>query len=202
MFSTPTSLIAFAGASRIASGPPLQVALTTATWLAANPSAQVLVFDAETGHQAELDLRGSAADVERRLTLQLQAQAPAAGDAPRPAKGRPKLGVVAREVTLLPRHWDWLAAQPGGASVSLRKLVEQAARANPDQQTRRARTEAAYRFMLAMAGNEAHFEEASRALFAEDHARLTELMRGWPCDVSEQIRAMLTSPVACQGQSQ
>ncbi len=68
-------------------------------------------------------------------------------------RGRPKLGVVAREVTLLPRHWDWLNAQPGGASVALRKLVEQARRANGDADRARAAREAAYHFMSAMAGD-------------------------------------------------
>src|SRR4029079_4156101 len=62
-------------------------------------------------------------------------------------RGRPRLGVVAREGTLLPRHWEWLGTQPGGASVVLRKLVEEARRANGDADRTRAARDAAYRFM-------------------------------------------------------
>src|SRR3546814_13839563 len=100
-------------------------------------------------------------------------------EAPR-GRGRPKLGVTAREVTLLPRHWDWLAAQPGGASVALRKLVEQAMR--DDRQTRRAAQEAAYRVMTALAGDLPGYEEAIRALFAGDRPRLENHTAGRQAD--------------------
>jgi hypothetical protein len=102
-------------------------------------------------------------------------------------RGRPKLGVVAREVTLLPRHWEWLNAQPGGASVALRKLVEAARRANGDKDRSRAARDAAYHFMSAMAGNLPQFEEACRALFAGDHRRFTTLIAAWPGDVRDHI---------------
>jgi hypothetical protein len=108
--------------------------------------------------------------------------------APEPrGRGRPKLGVVAREVTLLPRHWDWLGAQPGGASVALRKLVEEARRASGDRDRSRAARDAAYHFMAVMAGNLARFEEASRALFADDRRRFVELIAGWPGDIRDHI---------------
>ncbi len=100
-------------------------------------------------------------------------------------RGRPRLGVVAREVTLLPRHWQWLSTQPGGASVAIRKLVEAARRANQEVDQRRQRQEAAYHFMSAMAGNLMNFEEASRALFANDRERFTELIESWPTDVRD-----------------
>jgi hypothetical protein len=91
--------------------------------------------------------------------------------------------VVAREVTLLPRHWQWLGSQPGGASVAIRKLVETARRANQEVDQLRQRQEAAYHFMSAMAGNLANFEEASRALFANDRPLFSELVAGWPTDI-------------------
>jgi hypothetical protein len=91
--------------------------------------------------------------------------------------------VVAREVTLLPRHWDWLAQQPGGASVALRKLVDAARRTGEDGQQRRQAQEAAYRFMSAMAGDKPHYEDAIRALFANDPARFEKLIAAWPADV-------------------
>jgi uncharacterized protein len=95
--------------------------------------------------------------------------------------------VVAREVTLLPRHWEWLGAQPGGASVALRKLVEEARRANGDADRARAARDAAYRFMSVMAGNLAGFEEASRALFADDRRRFVGLIAGWPGDIRDHV---------------
>jgi hypothetical protein len=101
--------------------------------------------------------------------------------------GRPKLGVVAREVTLLPRHWDWLSEQPGGASVALRKLVERAQRASAESDRRRKATESAYRFMHALAGNEPGFEEASRALFAGKLERLKDEVAKWPRDVRTHL---------------
>ncbi|MGY4354661.1 hypothetical protein ACVW0J_001154 [Bradyrhizobium sp. i1.7.7] len=102
-------------------------------------------------------------------------------------RGRPKLGVVAREVTLLPRHWEWLGAQPGGASVALRKLVDEARRVSGDKDRERQARDAAYHFMLTMAGNLPQFEEASRALFADDRRRFTGLIADWPVDVRDHI---------------
>ncbi|HTM70342.1 MAG TPA: DUF2239 family protein, partial [Luteimonas sp.] len=104
--------------------------------------------------------------------------------APR-GRGRPKLGVVAREVTLLPRHWTWLNAQPGGASVALRKLVEAARRGNGDGDRRRAGQEAVYRFMHAIAGDQPGFEAAARALFAGDLGKLEDAIADWPHDIRE-----------------
>ncbi len=104
--------------------------------------------------------------------------------------GRPRLGVVAREVTLLPRHWEWLGGQPGGASVALRKLVEQARKANGGRDRQRRAQEAAYRFMSALAGDLAGFEEAIRALFAGDRARFDQLVAPWPVDVGEYARRL------------
>jgi uncharacterized protein len=95
--------------------------------------------------------------------------------------------VVAREVTLLPRHWEWLSAQPGGASVALRKLVDEARRANSDRDRSRVARDAAYYFMSAMAGDLANFEEAARALFANDRRRLAALIAGWPDDIRDHI---------------
>ena len=104
--------------------------------------------------------------------------------------GRPKLGVVPREVTLLPRHWEWLAAQPGGASVALRKLVEHASRANQSQDRIRKSRESAYRFMTAMAGNDPGFEEALRALFAGNHERFEQEIAEWPRDIQAHARKL------------
>jgi uncharacterized protein len=110
--------------------------------------------------------------------------------------GRPRLGVVAREVTLLPRHWDWLSSQPGGASVALRKLVEQARFANQGRDRRRRAQEAAYRFLSAMAGNEPGFEEAIRALFASKRERFNQMVKPWPRDVRDHAKKLAAAAFA------
>jgi hypothetical protein len=173
---------AFEGLRRLASGPLTEIAPTIkrAEARAAEPIA---IFSDATGRAIDLDLRGSVDDMLKRLAN--TSEQPAASE-PR-GRGRPKLGVVAREVTLLPRHWEWLNAQPGGASVALRKLVEAARRTNGDADRLRAARDAAYHFMSAMAGNLAHFEEASRALFADDRRRFTSLIAAWPADIRDHV---------------
>lgn len=140
------------------------------------PQGQLLVFDDATGSQVDLDMRGTAQENANRN---------AAAPAEVRGRGRPRLGVVAKEVTLLPRHWDWLNVQPGGASVALRRLVDEARRVRGDSDRVRAAQEAAYRFTSAIAGNLPGFEEATRALFAYDRRRFGELISAWPADVRD-----------------
>jgi uncharacterized protein len=171
--------IAFADSRRIASGPLSDVARAARELLDAEPDATILVLDAATSEPIEVDLRGSAEDVAARLVT------------PQPAPrspGRPKLGVVGREVTLLPRHWEWLGAQPGGASVTLRRLVDDARRSSGDADRVRLARESAYRFMVALAGDRPGFEDASRALFAGDAPGFADATAGWPADVREHAR--------------
>jgi hypothetical protein len=157
--------------------------------------ASVLIFDDQTSRPIELDLRGSASDVLARLADQQDGetrQPEPASDEPAAARGRgrPKLGVVAREVTLLPRHWEWLNGQPGGASVALRKLVDAARGASEGKDRMRQAQEAAYRFMTAMAGDLAGYEEATRALYANDAARFEAMTAAWPVDVRDHARKL------------
>ena len=180
--SHSTHCTAFAGSKRIASGDLRHVALAAKAVWDRDKWAQVLIFDEVTSNLIEVDFRGSPEDVGRRLAEE--------GEAPPRRPGRPKLGVVAREVTLLPRHWDWLASQPGGASVALRKLVEQARLTNQGRDRRRRAQEAAYRFLSAMAGNEPGFEEATRALFAGKRERFDEMVEAWPEDVREHAKKL------------
>jgi len=177
MVDAATPCTAFDGDRLLAAGPLADVARAVAA--APDPGA-VLIFDAEA-RRIELDLRGSANEIVARLD-------PPPGEAPK-GPGRPKLGVVAREVTLLPRHWAWLASQPGGASVALRKLVE-AAQKDPKEQARAAR-EAAYRFMSVMAGHRPNFEEASRALFAGDRAGVEARSADWPADIRDHLLQLM-----------
>ena len=179
---------AFIGHQRLASGPLAEVALAVmkaSQQVAAEP---IVIFDDSNGRPIDLDLRGTERDVVARLPLPAADPETSADDMatsePR-GRGRPRLGVVAREVTLLPRHWEWLGAQPGGASVALRKLVEEARRCSGDRDRIRAAREAAYHFMSTMAGNLPGFEEASRALFADDRRRFGDLIAGWPGDIRD-----------------
>jgi uncharacterized protein len=178
----PTTCTAFAGFKRIASGPPEQVALAMKAALDAKVDHQFLVFDDASGNPMDFDLRGTPQEVLARLAPEKTPEQPAE---PARGPGRPKLGVVAREVTLLPRHWDWLAAQPGGASVALRKLVDAARVTHADADRRRLAQQSADRFMSALAGNEPGYEEAARALYAGDRGRFAQSMMAWPTDVRD-----------------
>lgn len=193
------SCTAFAGTERIASGQIAEVAAAVKQAIDGGYERPVLVFDDTTSELVELDLRGTAQDVLGRLSNTAGEDDPSTASAATSghrAPGRPKLGVVGREVTLLPRHWEWLNAQPGGASVALRKLVEQARRDNVTKDRVRRSQEAAYRFMSAMAGNEAGFEEASRALFAGDSERFDGHSESWPPDIREYARMLAAGAFA------
>jgi len=191
---TPHQVIAFAGPNRIASGQLALVALKAKELIDRNDSATILVFDGVTSEQVEIDFRGSAEQVLQRLSAAeaVPTGANTSADAQETARGpgRPKLGVVGREVTLLPRHWDWLNQQTGGASVALRKLVEEAKRRGEERDQVRKAQEYAYRFMSAMAGNQANFEEATRAFFAGDQLRFEELSEAWQVDIRDHARTL------------
>ena len=176
---TAATCTAFAGDRLIATGAPSQV---VAAAKAAHDAGQaVLVFDDADARPIEFDLRGDLNAVLARLPPEVVEKR---------GPGRPKLGVTAREVTLLPRPWDWLASQPGGASVALRKLVENALReAEGPDRVRRSR-EAAYRFMTAMAGDQPGYEEATRMLFAGDWVAFDAAIEAWPSGVRDYARRL------------
>ncbi len=188
-------VIAFAGPTRIAEGDLPSVALAIKEFLAHEDAHAPFVFDRETSRPVELDLRGNTATVVARARAQEAAAADAARRTPAEEEeprgpGRPRLGVIGREVTLLPRHWDWLGEQPGGVSAALRRLVDQARVANADRDRVRRAQEAAYRFMSATLGDEPSFEEAMRAFFAGDRARFTALSKPWPRDLRDHARRL------------
>jgi len=172
--------VVFEGDRRIAAGSRLDVAVAAQARLAGAPDASLLIFDPE-GRQVDFDLRGGPKDLGVRL---------GEGEPAPRGRGRPKLGVTAREVTLLPRHWEWLAAQPGGASVALRKLVEAARREGEGPDRRRAARDAAYRFASVTAGDRPGFEAMSRALFAGDAAEFAARIADWPGDIADHLRAL------------
>ncbi|SAI65745.1 Uncharacterized protein conserved in bacteria [Bordetella ansorpii] len=203
---------AFDGHRLLCAGELVEVALAVKTATDARPASPVLVFDDATGRVIDLDLRGTKADVVKRLSQPVELPrgryapreeeaegAPHDGAQPAPrGRGRPRLGVVSREVTLLPRQWEWLSAQPGGASAVLRRLVDGARRSGTAQQRqqRRAAQEAAYHVMLAVGGNLPGYEEATRALFADDREGLEARIAQWPEDVRAYVLRLAFAPAA------
>lgn len=191
---------AFAGSKMIATGDLKHVAQVTKKSIDGGEKDFVLIFDDITAHPIEIDFRGTSKDVIARIedshTRSSSSAVKTSDDSDLKSEetsrgpGRPKLGVVAREVTLLPRHWEWLNSQPGGASVALRKLVEEARHTNADKDTIRDSQEAAYRFMSAMAGNLPGFEESTRALFAGNEIKFRELTNAWPEDVGRYAQKL------------
>ena len=196
-----SSYTTFNGHKRIASGSLKVNALAVKHALATDVPSPLLTFCDQTGQVVDIDIRGSDAEMFARLPPEgchLQGNESAlidSGESDEPrGRGRPKLGVVAREVTLLPRHWDWLAAQRGGASVTLRKLIDEARRASMDRDQQRQTNERVYHFMSTMAGDMAGFEEATRALFANEAAKFHRLTEAWPTDVRDYL-SYLASPL-------
>jgi uncharacterized protein len=173
-----TPCTAFKGPFLLKSGSRAEVALAMKH---AGELHTILAFDDATGRVIDFNVRGTDADIVARYA----APAPAEDNAPSEprGRGRPKLGVVAREVTLLSRHWDWLVSQPGGASVVLRRLVDQERRTGGAKEQRRGAQEAAYKFMSAIGGDLPGFEEATRALFADNRTRFEEQLAHWPVDI-------------------
>jgi len=187
-----SAFIAFVGDRRVAAGDLRDVARAAKELLDRRKDASILIFDGVTGAPVDLDFRGDVADVLAKLPAIAHASATAEhamSSTPR-GPGRPKLGVIAREITLLPRHWEWLAQQSGGASVALRRLVDEARRANKDKDRTRQAQEAAYRFIAAMGENKPHYEEVARALFAADAGRFETWTASWPADVRDHARRL------------
>jgi uncharacterized protein len=191
---TPNSCTAFAGHTWIGSGPLAEVAFAAKAAVDRGDQAPLLIFDDATSRPIEIDFRGTPNEVLERLSKRFTQASPAEAESPRKA-GRPKLGVVGREVTLLPRHWEWLAEQPGGASVALRKLIDAERKSSNFKELSRKSQEVAYRFMNAIAGNFPHFEEALRALFAGDREAFVRLTEDWPADVRDHARWLMSGGV-------
>ena len=196
-----TLCTAFEGSRRIAAGELVDVALKTKAVLDRGGKGFVLIFNDLTSELIEVDFRGTAEDVRKRLikkdnisrfpavqeTLELAARGP----------GRPKLGVVAREVTLLPRHWEWLATQPGGASVALRKLVEAARRDNEGKDRLRACAGSGVPFHIRDGGERGRLRGSDAALFAGKQKRFEEMSETWPVDVREHGRKLAAVAFQC-----
>lgn len=180
------SYTAFENDKLLVTGNLEDVVLQIRKRLKSHPSLKILVFSDDTGKEMDFDLRGSEKEVLEKLKIYLSPE-----DLDEPVgPGRPKLGVIAREVSLLPRHWEWLATQPGGASATLRKLVEEARKSSTTRDTVKQAQERTYKFMTAIAGNLPNYEEALRALYAKDKARFRTQISDWPIDVKDYIKRL------------
>lgn len=179
------TIIAFQGQNQITRASALDVALLIKDEQNQPDSAPVLLFDADTGRQLDLDISGSVQDIERRYGRpSTEPEAAESGQADQEKRrGRPKLGVVGKEITLLPRHWEWLEQQRGGASATLRRLIDQARKELSGQEQVRQSQDAAQRFMTALAGNLPGYEEAVRALYARNKAQFDKETANWPTDI-------------------
>jgi len=193
-------LIAFSDGQCVAEGIPEQVVTHLKSFVERESERNLLILDAVTSRNIELDLRASPEAILTNQFSSAAASAPASVDTPageqKRGRGRPKLGVVSREVTLLPRHWEWLSNQPGGASVALRRLVEQARNNNSEQDKRRAAQDSAYRFLTVLAGDAPGYEEAIRLLYANDLDGLREIIASWPSDVARHAELLASNAIA------
>ena len=179
---------AFAGERLIVSAGLETMLLRTKEYLDGEAGDRVLVFEDQTGRQVDFDFRGTPEEVVKR----------GVPSTPRTGPGRPKLGVISREVSLLPRHWDWLERQPQGISAALRRLVEEARKREPGKEAARIAREAASKFMWAMAGDLPGFEEASRALFAKNEDLFEGITRDWPEDIRGHLTRLVRESVRLQ----
>lgn len=190
----PSTFTAFLGTELLAAGSLESVLVKVQPQ---QDTGGLLIFEDESGRQIDFDLRGSREEMLARL-----AQHPAVGTppaAPRSGPGRPKLGVLSREVSLLPRHWDWLERHPKGISAALRLLVEDARKAEPSPARAKRALEAAGRFMTAMAGDRAGYEEATRALYAGDSVKLKAQIKSWPKDIQAYVIRLASAAADAQG---
>jgi hypothetical protein len=188
--ASPFSHLAFAGDEIIARGELPDVALAVHRALRSGEQRSVIVLESATSQVVDLDLRGSDQDIVQRL-------GPAADCTPTespnraPGPGRPRLGIVSREVSLLPRHWDWLKSQRGGASATLRRLVDEARNQSRGRDETSRLQEAIDRYLRVMAGDRPNYEEALRAFYAHRDADLRDLVAAWPADVRSHLYVLL-----------
>ncbi len=192
------SCTAFDGDRLIASGPLVAVVRSAKEAVDRKGASPVLIFDDRTSEVIDVDYRGTVEDVVNRLMEEAEADFATAQPAARSPEarrgpGRPKLGVVSKEITLLPQHWEWLKTQPGGASATLRRLVHDAKKRNPTRDAARRSAGVAYRFMSIMAGNRPGYEEATRSLFAGDRERFVSLTSCWPADIRQHVLKLADS---------
>lgn len=186
----PTTYTAFEGNKMIAQGPLSEVVLKIKKRLGKEENNSILIFSDSTGKTMDFNFQGSEKDIQKRLEVFVSEDKAPEISGP----GRPRLGVISREVSLLPRHWEWLASQSGGASATLRKLVDEAKKKSAEGHSFKQAQERTYKFMSVMAGDLQGYEEALRALYKKDQEKFLAQTEDWPHDVKAHLK-MLTGPV-------
>jgi hypothetical protein len=192
MAHVPASHAAFAGDSLLLHGALPDVALAVRHALDSGETRPIVVMEALTAQVVDLDLRGTDAEIVARLASALDTpETDDAASVRSSGPGRPRLGVVSREVSLLPRHWDWLKTQRGGASATLRRLVDEARGSSGNRDRVVAAQEAVDRYLRVMAGDRPHYEEALRAFYAKRDADLERHSAAWPLDVRAHLQTLV-----------
>jgi hypothetical protein len=184
--NTQDTYTAFEGGHRLFQGPLQEVVLKIKKRLGKAENSSILIFSDITGKTMDFNFHGSEGDVLKRLEVYVSTENNKETSGP----GRPKLGVVSREVSLLPRHWEWLATQPGGASATLRKLIEEAKKKSSTHISIKQVQERAYRFMSVIAGDLEGYEEALRALYKYDRKSFLLHIQEWPRDIKNHVLEM------------
>ncbi|MDB5050547.1 MAG: hypothetical protein JWO30_3618 [Fibrobacteres bacterium] len=169
---------AFEGHKLVSQGPLPEVILGIKRRIGKAENSSTLVFSDATGNTMDFNFQGTEKDVLKRLEVFVREDGPESS-----GPGRPRLGVVSREVSLLPRQWEWLASQSGGASAVLRRLVDEAKKKSLEGNSIKQIQEKAYKFMFAVAGDLKGYEEAIRALYKKDKKNFLLQMEDWPHDV-------------------
>ena len=186
--SIPSSYTAFEGLKIRFQGSLGEVVIQVKKRLGKSEHSPVLIISDLTGKVMDFNFHGTLKDVQKRLEVFVSQAEEGPKDAGGP--GRPKLGVISREVSLLPRHWEWLASQSGGASAALRKLVEDAKRQALDSGSIKEAQARTYKFMSVIAGDLQGYEEALRALYRRDGKKFQTQIEAWPSDVQKYIKSL------------
>jgi hypothetical protein len=163
-------------------------------WYDKYSNGTLLVFNDFTGKTMEFDLRGSEKEVLQKIEMFLPQEIVVVSARP----GRPKLGVVTREVSLLPQHWEWLASQPEGASAALRKLVEGAKKNLVMKESVKQVQERAYKIMSILAGDLPQYEEALRSLYRRNEENFKQHIASWSPDIKDYVMKTV-EPVFSEG---
>lgn len=187
--SSRLTFTVFAGETRLAGGNPADVARAIKAVLQGGERRILRVFRDHDAMPATFD---ATLDVDAISNALLETR----GGSGRRGQGRPRLGVFAREVTLLPRHWAWLSAQPGGASVTLRKLVDAASHAPFADREERPEAAGLDRFVTAMASMLPWNKEALRAFMLGEEERFVAISENWPADLRDYARQLAGVTVA------
>ena len=177
---------AFDGTTRLFRGTFQEVVLKVKERLGRAENSSVLIFSNNTGKTMDFNFQGNVKDTLKRLEKFVSTQEPGPISGP----GRPKLGVISREVSLLPRHWEWLASQPSGASATIRKLIEEAKKRSSTRNSVKQVQERVYRFMSVIVGDMKGYEEALRALYKADRKNFLLHIQDWPTDVRTHVIEM------------